>query len=60
MNRAFSTFTKGVAAGIAVGTAVSMISKPLDIRKRARMKKNATRALRAVSDVLQNAQSMIR
>ena len=60
MNRAIGTFTKGIATGMAVGAAVSMIARPMDIRKRARMKKNASRALRAVGEIVQNAQSMMK
>lgn len=60
MNRTVGTFTKGIAAGIAVGTAVGMITKPMDIRRRARMKKKATKALHAVGEFVQNAQSMMR
>lgn len=60
MNRTVNTFAKGIAAGIAVGTAVGMITKPMDIRRKARMKKKATKALHAVSELIQNAQTMIR
>jgi len=60
MNKAIGTFTKGIATGMAVGAAVGMITKPMDIRKRARMKKNAAKALRAFSDIVQNAQSMMK
>ncbi len=64
MNRGIGTFAKGIATGIAtgiaVGSAVSMVTKPMDIRKRARMKKQATRALRAVGAVVSSAQNMIR
>ncbi len=60
MNKAVGTFTKGIATGIAVGTAVSMIARPMDIRKRARMKKNAARAMHAVGEILTNAQSMMK
>ena len=60
MNKAFGTFTKGIATGMAVGTAVSMIARPMDIRKRARMKKNTAKALHAVGEIISNAQSMMR
>ena len=60
MNKAVSTFTKGIATGMAVGTAVGMIVKPMDIRKRARMKKTTKKALRAVTDVLSNVQGIMR
>jgi hypothetical protein len=60
MNRAIGTFTKGIATGMAVGTAVGMIARPMDIRKRARMKKNATKALHAVGEIISNAQNMMR
>lgn len=59
MNKVGS-FTTGIAAGMAVGTAVGMITRPLDIRKRARIKKKATKALRTVSDIVSSAQSMIK
>ena len=60
MNRAVSTFTKGIATGMVVGTAMGMITRPMDIRKRARMKKNTTKALRAVGEIIANAQNMMR
>ncbi len=60
MNKAIGTFTKGIATGMAVGTAVGMIARPMDIRKRARMKRNATRALHAVGEIINNAQSMMK
>jgi hypothetical protein len=60
MNKAIGTFTKGIATGMAVGTAVGMIARPMDIRKRARMKKNASKALHAVGEIISNAQSMMR
>lgn len=60
MNRTIGTFTKGIATGIAVGTAVGMIARPMDIRKRARMKKNASKALHAVGEIVSNAQNMMR
>ena len=60
MNKTIGTFTKGIATGMAVGAAVGMITKPMDIRKRARMKKNASKVLRAFSDIMQNAQSMMK
>jgi len=60
MNKSIGTFTKGIATGMAVGAAVGMITRPMDIRKRARMKKNASKALRAFNDIVQNAQSMMK
>lgn len=60
MNRFVGTFTKGVAAGIVVGTAVGMIGNPMTARKRVRMKKNAQKAFRAVGDLVQNAQYMFK
>jgi uncharacterized protein YoaH (UPF0181 family) len=60
MNKMVSSFTKGIATGIAVGTAVGMVANPLDIRKRARMKKNTKKAIRAVADVLSNVQGMMK
>jgi|WetSurMetagenome_2_1015567.scaffolds.fasta_scaffold349197_2 hypothetical protein len=60
MNKTVSTFSKGIATGIAVGTAVGMITRPMDIRKRARMKKKATKALRTFGDIVSSAQNMIK
>ncbi|HEX2938159.1 MAG TPA: hypothetical protein VHO66_04490 [Ruminiclostridium sp.] len=60
MNKTFGTFSKGIATGIAVGTAVSMIARPMDIRKRARMKKNAARTIRAIGEVVSNVQNIVR
>ena len=60
MAKTFSTFTKGIATGMAIGTAVGMIGNPLNLRKRNRMKKNATRALRAVGEIIQNAPYMMK
>ena len=60
MNKALGTFTKGIATGMAVGTAVSMITRPMDIRKRARMKKNTAKALHAVGEIISNAQNMMK
>lgn len=56
MNKYVSSFSKGIAAGMVVGTAVGMIGNPLDVRRRSRMKKNATKALHAVGEMVQNAQ----
>lgn len=60
MNKAIGTLTKGVAAGMVIGTAVGMIGNPMNIRKRNRMKKNATKALHAVGEIVQNAQYMFK
>jgi gas vesicle protein len=60
MNKLVGTFTKGIAAGMIVGTAVGMISNPLTSRKRSHMKKNAGKALRAVGELIQNAQYMMK
>jgi len=58
--KGIGTFTKGIAAGMVVGAAVSMISKPVNMRKRSHLKRNATKTLRAVGDIIQNAQSMMK
>lgn len=60
MNKNLATFSKGIATGIAVGTAVGMIARPMDVRKRARMKKNAARTIRAIGEVFSDVQNMIR
>lgn len=60
MNSKFGIFTKGMAAGVAVGTAISMVTRPFDMRKRRHMKKSAEKALHAVGEIIQNAQSMMR
>lgn len=56
MSRAFSTFSKGIAAGLFIGAAVGMIGNPMNVRKRSRMKRNAGKALHAVGELVQNAQ----
>lgn len=60
MNKTIGSFTKGVATGMVVSTAVGMIAHPTDIRKRARMRRNATKALHAVSEIVTNAQRMMK
>ena len=60
MTKAIGTFTKGIATGMVVGAAVSMIGNPLVARKRTKVKKNATKALRAVGELIQNAQYMMK
>jgi hypothetical protein len=60
VNKTLATFSKGVAAGIAVGTAVGMIARPMDVRKRARMKKNAAKTIRAIGEVFSDVQNIIR
>ena len=60
MNKIAGTFVKGVAAGVAVGTAMSMLGNPFNSRKRTHMRKNATKALRAVGELVQNAQYMMK
>jgi gas vesicle protein len=60
MNKVMGTFVKGVATGMAVGTAVSMIGNPFHSRKHTHMKKNASKALRAVGELVQNAQYMMK
>lgn len=60
MSKTISTFAKGIATGMAVGTAVGMIARPMDIRKKSRMKKSATRALNAVGDIISSAQNFMR
>lgn len=60
MNKAIGTFAKGIATGMAVGAAVGMIGNPISARKRTKVKKNATKALRAVGELIQNAQYMMK
>lgn len=60
MNRTFGSFAKGVAAGMAVGTVVAYMTKPMDIRKRSRMKKTVRNALHAVGDIVTSAQDFMR
>lgn len=60
MTKAFGTFTKGIATGMVVGAAVGMIGNPLNARKRVRARKTATKALRSVGELIQNAQYMLR
>lgn len=60
MNRAIGTFTKGIATGMVVGTALGIVGNPLNIRKRTRMKKTAVKALHAVGELIQNAQYMVK
>ncbi len=52
-----STFLKGVGVGVAVGAAVSMMSKPM--RKKSMAKGNAHRALKAISEVMDNISDVI-
>ena len=60
MTRGIGTFTKGIAAGMVMGAAVSMIGRPVNSRKRSNLKRNATKTLRAVGDLIQNAQYMMK
>lgn len=60
MNKWVGTFTKGVATGMAVGTAVGMIGNPFESRRRKNMKKNAMKTMRAVGELVQNAQYMFK
>jgi gas vesicle protein len=58
--KGIGTFTKGIATGMVLGAAVSMITKPANNRKRSNLKRNATKTLRAVGDLIQNAQYMMK
>lgn len=60
MTKGVATFTKGIATGMAVGAAVSMLGNPMGARKKMRMKKNATKAMRAMGELIQNAQYMFK
>ena len=59
-HRTTGTFLKGIATGMAVGAAVGMVGNPFASRKRQKMRKNATKALHAVSEIIQNAQYMVK
>ena len=52
-----NSFLKGVGVGVAVGAAVSMISKPMG--KKTTVKGNAHRALKAISEVMDNISDVI-
>ena len=60
MGRTIGTFTKGIAAGMVMGAAVSMIGRPMATHKRSNLKRNASKTLRAVGDLIQNAQYMMK
>lgn len=61
MMRSVGSFSKGIATGIVVGTAVGMIGKPMmNPRRRTHAKKNASKALRAVGELVQNVQYMMK
>ncbi len=60
MNRGAMSFVKGVAAGMAVGAAVSMIGNPFENRKRTVLKKNAGKALKAIGGLMNNAQYLMK
>ena len=60
MNKFAGTFVRGVATGVAVGTAMGMLGNPFNTRKRNQMRKNATKALHAVGELVQNAQYMMK
>ena len=60
MRKMAGTFVKGIATGMAVGTAVGMMVKPFKANKRTNMRKNASKALRAVGEIVQNAQYMMK
>lgn len=60
MHKATGTFVKGIATGMAVGAAVGMVGNPFASRKRQKMHKNATKALHAVGEIIQNAQYMMK
>jgi gas vesicle protein len=61
MNRATGTFIKGIATGMAVGTAMGMLGDPLRSGKQ-RMdgKKKAAKALKAVGELVENVQYMMK
>lgn len=60
MNKWMGTFTKGIATGMAIGTAVGMVGNPMGARRRMKAKKNAQKAMRAVGELVQNAQYMFK
>lgn len=61
MNRATSTFIRGIATGMAVGTAVGMVGDPFRSgKKRMDGKKKAAKALKAVGELVENVQFMMK
>lgn len=50
----------GIAVGTAVGGVFNMVGHPASSRSRNHMKKNATKALHAVGDLIQNVQYMMK
>lgn len=60
MDSNFSAFAKGMAAGVAVGAAISLATKPMDYHKRNSFSKNAEKTMRAFGDIIQNAQNLIK
>lgn len=60
MDSNFGTFAKGMAAGMAVGAAISMVTKPMDCHKRRGINKSAEKTVRALGDILQSAQNLIK
>lgn len=49
-----SGFIKGMIAGLVVGTAVSMMRKPLNHNSRRFMRKNAGKAMRMMGNFVEN------
>ena len=59
MTRGFTGFVKGVGAGMVAGVAVAATSKML-MKNNKGVKKNAGKAIRAVGDLIENVQYMMK
>ena len=57
--RGFGGFAKGIAAGLVVGAAVSMLGNSMMKNNRA-FKKKANKMLRSVGSIVNNAQYMMK
>lgn len=59
MTRGFTGFVKGVGAGMVAGMAVAATSSML-MKSNKGVKKNAGKAIRAVGDLIENVQYMMK
>ena len=59
MTNGFSSFVKGVGTGMAVGMTI-VAAKNMTMKNNKKVKRNAGRAMRAVGDLIQNVQYMMK
>lgn len=56
----YSNFVKGMAAGMVVGAAVTMVADPLSERQKHKLAKKTESAFRSVGSVINTAVSMMK